>query len=240
VKKRLWPWGCVIPGILIVLLLAGGAWWFLRSRLAPVKPSNESPVHVFLTSPVHGDESMWAIGCTCASRRSRLRPSNPRSCLLMVNPWCHGRLPGERLVELEAWPPGVHTLMGRARTVAVKAGLPNRDPQRAGWDGSLDVRAAGANPWRRSARTTALARRRWQEPIRSSGQPMPWRKANRQRPRTTTPTEPDPRAVVASQAWSSSPSTGISRSMRRSRSRIATIRRRRSVEQDSEESLHVL
>jgi hypothetical protein len=57
VKKRLWPWGCVIPGLLVVLLLAaGGAWWFLRSR-APSRPAQAtSPVHVILLSPSDGQE----------------------------------------------------------------------------------------------------------------------------------------------------------------------------------------
>jgi hypothetical protein len=145
VKKRLWPWGCVIPGfVILVLLAAAGAWWLLRSRLAPVKPSDESPVHVFLTSPVHGDEVN--AGDWVQVRLQAIAPEAIESAELLVDGQSVAVTedsPGNAWWSWEAWPPGVHTLIGRANTVGGESG----DSQTVilnvlVGNGSLDVRAA--------------------------------------------------------------------------------------------------
>lgn len=115
-KKQRFPWGCLLAGLLILILLGiGGGWWFFRSQYRTSEAPPSSPVLVFLLSPSSGDE--MEAGDFVPVTLQAVAPTAIQSAELFVDGQSLGVVtdsPESAEWTWQAWPLGIHTFRASA------------------------------------------------------------------------------------------------------------------------------
>jgi len=108
--------GCLVAGLLgLFLLAAGGGWWYYRSHYLRSETPPDSPVFVFLLSPISGEEV--EAGNFVPVRLQAVAPEPIQSSELFMDGQSLGVVtesPESGLWAWHAWPLGLHTLFARA------------------------------------------------------------------------------------------------------------------------------
>ena len=116
VKRRFFPWGCLLAVVLALVVMAiGAAVWIFRSQLTLGRSPAASPVNVFLLTPSSGDEVHAGdyVGVTLNAQA----PAGIANAELFVDGTSLGTMadmPERAWWSWQAWPPGIHTLSARA------------------------------------------------------------------------------------------------------------------------------
>jgi hypothetical protein len=124
-NKRASRWGYLIVSLILILLMLGAGWWFLRSQNRIVETSlpTLSPVLVFLVSPPSGDEVDAGNFVTVTAQA--VAPAPIQSTELFVDGQSLGVVtdsPQDAAWIWQALPVGIHNFLARSTTADGQVG----------------------------------------------------------------------------------------------------------------------